>query len=213
MHKLLQQLSDGHDVVNEVIELEMPLAYKLAQKYVRRHRHKTNDIRSISLLALVEGVQQIFNQQTQADEIEPLLNRIISNSLIDFVNNDHFIKIPKRSIDRSKGKIKRPIVFSLHVMQKDSGQFYENSKLESFLDVQDYYTSQRNHAKEIYEELRSQLSDFEAKILSLRLYGHTQASVAEILKVSPQWISLQIQNIKGKFNDLSIHQRREMSLS
>ena len=92
MNAILLRLCNGDDVVKEVIEQEMKLAYQLAHVFKMTNPNKQNDIQSAAFEGLVEGVNHIHDDPDNKDympsDVRPILNRKIRQSIIDFLRED-----------------------------------------------------------------------------------------------------------------------------
>lgn len=202
---LLLQLSNGIDVVNAVIETQMPLAKRLAWRFMLANRNKMDDIKSVSLVGLVNGVNYIYNHPEEEylpDNIPAFLNTVIRSYIIDFLNDDQFIPIPRRSILRAAEAgtpIHRPRVWTLYGTGNETEyEIEDNSYMEQLLE------------KELREEYDKMLSSTEHNILELRLRGHTQTEIAESMGCSLAWINTLMGDMREKF---SLCQERQHTLS
>jgi len=208
MNELFVQLANGKDVVNAVIENQMGMAKSLAIRFMMTNRNRDEDILSTAYTGLVYGVNWIYDHPDEnftVATIGPFLNRTIRNDIIDYLNDDIIISIPRRTIadHLARGSdLRPPTVFHWSMIQ--------DSK---FTDVPDNKSIHRRTALEIRTELDTHLTHTERTVLDLKLRGYNQYEIADMMSCSQPWIAQVVGDIREKYTTLSIHGRRLVSLS
>lgn len=208
MNKLFLQLVNGQNVVNDVIRDQMKLAKSLAWRFMIANPNRKEDVESTALIALVHGVNWIYNHPEvnfTAESIQPFLNRTIRNAIIEFLNGDRMIPIARHTLHRYADlgtPIYRPSVFSSHNLEHDRDY-----------DVPDEsYVHERN-ASEMQTDLEKHLTQMEKSVLNLRLKEYNQYEIAKIMDCSQSWINQIIVGIRDKYTTLSVCGKRAMSVS
>lgn len=201
LQELLLRLSEGDDsVVNDIIELEVPLANKLAHRFRVQFPNKQMDITSVALVALVQGVHKLV--ECAIDSIEPTLNIIIRNAILDFLNDDNIIPISRRQRNRAIEKgcpIQEPRIWSLDVRTDNDGhhEISDDSYIEEI------------KVLELYHYFTFILTSDEKSILNQMIRGETQKEIAEGRGVSRSYINQIIKDIRKKCYAISIHSKWE----
>lgn len=201
-----QELIDGGDVNVFILE-QMPLAKKLAYRFKLMNPSKWNDIESVAILGMVEAVHKMVSNKAKypGSKVLPSLNRSIHNRIVDFLMDDHFIRIPSKSwrqaIDLGQ-PLQRIIVTPLNTDQHNKD-----------IDVYDNRYVNALQTAETREAFEKTLNDFEKDILEYRMLRMSQTEIARKMACSVQWINTTLKGMRKKYVKLSTYKKRTVSLS
>lgn len=204
MHDLLVRLSGGEDVVNEVIEMEIPLAEKLSWKYRSQKKYPRDaEVLSIAYMAVVKGVNDLKGH-IKPEHIEPTLNRRITNAILTFLSLDKLIPVPRAS-KFDAGQRGDPIVeksiYNINVCGDEADyEIADNT-----------YTEMRD-GKELQEYFDCVLNDLEKQIIQSVMRGLSNVAIAKGRGVSKQYIGEILRGIRQKCYAISICSGREDTL-
>lgn len=95
LEQLVQQLRDGNNSVSKDIIIHfIGLTKSLSRHAIAQHPHKADDIRSVAVYGLVRAVK-FAPRKLYDNNIGPYITTAVRNTIREFLQKDHMIRIPK----------------------------------------------------------------------------------------------------------------------
>jgi len=221
---LVQRLRDGDDsVFDEIINLYIPLARRLAQRFVRRFPERRNDLRQVAMLGLVQAVNsapgKLYN-----NNIGAWINTRVVGALRDYLAKDHMIPVPKDEWSKMVKSYKldelrdRDLINALIRLKGRYLVFQASMQLPGGDFVEDFVTSDRGRAvarddpnpfrcKEIMGML--ELTAYERLIIKLRMQSYTLQEIGNFMDCTHSVVLKDLVKIQERYLRL---RRRNPSL-
>lgn len=191
LSSLVQRLRDGDDSVkHEIILLCLPQALRLVRRHRRALPNKSNDIKSMALLALVRSVGYVQGSMKD-NNIRPFLTSCIRGLVHQYMAKDQLIPIP-RDVWR---ELTKDYDNTEEAMKAASGKLATRLKL---IDTNLLSQEQKEDTTpDMYKALN--LSYKERAILELRMERRTLQEIAEILTCSTTSIHKTLARIQARY--------------
>lgn len=225
LEQLVQRLRDGNNSVSEDIIIHfLGLTKSLSRHATAQHPHKADDIRSVAVYGLVRAVR-FAPKKLYNNNIGPYITTAVRNTIREFLQKDHMIRIPKDAwyamIDalkldelddfegaRALKELKRiNLVFQASIPDGIGGF------LEDF--VKPEWTHKFNNRQEaaiccldsdllIVQDIRRylKLNSFEKQILKMRLQRYTLQEIGEMLQRSAVTIHKTLRKLQERYRTI-----------
>lgn len=205
---LVTRLKSGDtEVINEIVMGHLRLGLHIASRYGSLYPDKIDDIVGVMTLALVKYVRKA-RHALRDNNITPYLTTNIHEKILDFVENDHCVNMPSRTVRHyvytGNSKLDTvPVPIAIH---KDYYEEYESPN------HQDIYKSPENSGSfvvlettdenliEINELLEKVTPDFiERRVIELRAQGYTYSEISPQVGYSVSSIHLIVNTVEKRF--------------
>jgi len=186
MSKIYLEHPDDTLIKEKLIRVHIYLLYKIINKYIQLNPNKKNDILSVGLLGLCEGLNKWKGEK---DNLTNYLRLTIRGYIIRFLIKDQTIYIPVSNIKKQLKEYGELIFIqnyiSLNGLDKEK---YNDKILDKIME------------KEEIKLIKKSLPNKDKIILELRLEGYTYSEIAERIGKSIGWISKKIKSLKNNTN-------------
>jgi RNA polymerase sigma factor (sigma-70 family) len=185
LESLVIKLKSGEPVGPKIIEGHIKLAMAIVGRYYGRTRNSADDLVGAALYGLCQAVEWA-PKRLHDHNITPYIVSTIHRHISDHIEQNHLVRIPRETYKnlRETGSVV-PLPID------------KNRDLDIFIDDEEYEYVDRvtpvhkdDTPQIIIDEIRSSLmlTDFEDKMLDLKLKGFTYREIADRLGSSFQWI-------------------------
>ena len=184
LSNLVQQLRSGDRTVSdEIVKGHIGLAMDIARVYTRRSPiGKTDDIIAAAMLGLVQAVEWGARGRLRNNNIGPYIRTIIRRFVLDYVYNDHVIRIPRTTFARMQSTKTQPLVTTLDYRDDDDSS--DNEGYDQYVEL--LYTEDEHDI--IFTEIIDNLefTDRERFVLDRLVEGFTMDDIAANLNTTKQ---------------------------
>lgn len=160
-------------------------AKERARWWSKNHPHLRDEITATAMFALVQAFERRIPEYPKA-----YVSMCIQNAVVDMLENNYIIKIPRSEIRRRKEKGE-----SLDTLPR--AKLIDDGEIRDLQRARIFPTWMKLQVKDIYTLLG--LSDREKRILELRIEGYTNEEVGLEFSISEAAIRKAIGLIRGRY--------------